>query len=53
MEAIFVDTSAWDAIEDEADSHHAAALSSRWDSSAALERNTISCHKTHTPLSPA
>jgi uncharacterized protein len=26
MEAIFVDTSAWDAIEDSGDRHHAAAL---------------------------
>jgi predicted nucleic acid-binding protein len=26
MEAIFVDTSAWDAIEDSSDRHHAAAL---------------------------
>jgi predicted nucleic acid-binding protein len=26
MEAVFVDTSAWDAIEDGGDSHHAAAL---------------------------
>ncbi|MBI3301766.1 MAG: type II toxin-antitoxin system VapC family toxin [Deltaproteobacteria bacterium] len=31
MEAIFVDTSAWDAIEDGGDSNHAAALSFKED----------------------